>query len=289
MFPCTDRHFGAFLLHYRPDIAMHHAAFKKSPSLLKEPMKEMLNFFEPLDLPPSLYLSGCVTEFLIATGQFRDLSEARNQFLLNLAGDSELGYPSAQCVSVPIALCSPLASILNPSRTLRDSHTISQNATAAALYKQETTRMVCLFYIHATLWRYRNNPTQTDAYMRRIVQEVQRNGLAFSKSLDALNWVLVWLCLDDPNLDLGKNEMGWKELTRMILRLMRVALKLGNKTWQSLERAMFDGLTGRKLLLEGDSSSPSTSPEVSGWPEHEVVWKNFMDQLTAPSGESTGH
>lgn len=283
MFPCTDRHFEAFLLQCRPDITMHHSVFKRSQSSLENPVKKILEFSElPLDLPLSLYLSGYVMEFLLVTSQFRDLSDTRNECLLSSNEMGRVGYPSARCSSVSAAFRSTLASILDPGSMESKTHTISQNTIASALYRRETSRVMCLFHIHAMLWIYRHDTWQTDAYMQRLVREVQRNGLVSSKSLGALNWVLVWLCLSDSNLNLAKMEMGWKMLTRMVLRLLRVALRLSHRSWQCLEDAMFGSLVGTTRARErgeGETLRNSeTSREVHNWLEPEVVWKDIMSQ-----------
>lgn len=275
--PCTDSLFRAFLLRCRPDIAMHHATHKRPLSCLAQVTSEVMDLSESLDIPPTLYLSGCVTEFLVVTRQFQELSEARNEYLTNGCKADGAVYASAECSSVVTAFRSPLASILDPGGLLVDYHTNSQNAGAAAMYKSKTTRMVCLFRIHTMLWRHRQNVTQTDEYMDRVVQEVQRNGLASSKSLDALSWVLVWLCMSDSDSGQANNEMGWRGLTRMVQRLMRVALRLNPQSWRSLENAMFEGLAGKRLQCDADSAR---NRGVYPWPGSEEVWEDFMTKWT---------
>ncbi|KIW94078.1 uncharacterized protein Z519_05394 [Cladophialophora bantiana CBS 173.52] len=259
---------------------MEHAAFSRTLPSAKQPAEEVLEFFEPLDLPPSLYFSACVTEFLLVTKQFRELSEMRDQVLADRSGKFQSPYASAQCISVPNAFNSPLHSILNPDCTVRESYKINQSPTPATLYKADTTRMVCLFYIHATLWRYRHQPEQTDAYMQHVVRDVQRNGLESSKSLDALNWVLVWLCLSDEFLKANNNEMGWQELTRLILRLVRVARRLSKQIHRNLEFAMFESLLGKQhsFVASGVACMQhfDTTTEDCRWPDPEAVWKEFM-------------
>ena len=214
--------------------------------------------------------------------QFRGLSDARNQYMLGKKEVNRLGYPSASCSSVPTAFRSPLASILNPGRMLVEFHTISQNQVAAALYKHEITRVVCLLHIHTMLWVHRDDKLQTDTYMWRIVKEVRRNGLASSKSLDALSWVLVWLCLSDNSSDSEEIKIGWKEITRMVLRLLRVALRLRPRNWQYLEYTMFESLVGTaQSPIQGEADSPSshaTSRERNHWLDPEEVWKDVMSQ-----------
>lgn len=282
MFPCTDRHFGRFLLRYRPDVAVCHAAFRRKSAALKPPVEEIENFVEPLDLPPDLFLSACVTEFVMVTAQFRELSEKRLGYQRNLSpgGWRGLSFAPTQWESISNIFCSTLHPILSPSRQILESVTISQNSTASELYTPDTTRLICLLHIHTMLWRYRDNPTQAEIYMLRIAHEIKRNGLGATKSLDALNWVLVWICLNSDGLHSDQDELGWKELTRLIARLMRVARCLSRRSWKILEYTLFESLGSRRPLYLEDLDathelSKHREDEIK-WLEPEVVWEESM-------------
>ncbi|OQV03350.1 Fungal specific transcription factor domain-containing protein [Cladophialophora immunda] len=258
-FPCTDRHFGLFLLNYRPDVGMEHTTLSGTSPFDKQPVDDVLEFCDPLDLPPNLYLSACVTELLLVTRQFRELSEARNQLREDQESQRPSPYPSAWCFSVSNAVRSPHFSILNPESMQLGPCSVNNNEKAKSSQKHDTTRLVCLFYIHATLWRYRHEPTETDS------------------------WVLVWLCLSDENLKTDDKEIGWRGLTRLVSRLTRVAGRLGKQSRRNLELAMFEGLVGQQQLSavgQGERGKSAEHPNrTTGgwrWPEPEEVWKEFI-------------
>ncbi|OAP59264.1 hypothetical protein AYL99_06562 [Fonsecaea erecta] len=290
-FPCTDRYFGFFLLHCRPDVAMRHAVFSKRSPSAKLPVEEVLEFRDPLDLPPSLYFSACITEFLLVTGQFRELSSARNRHLTDQCGQFSALYASAKCTSVSNALHPKLRSILNPDRSPTESCSAKKNATSAGLEMHDAMGMVCLFYIHATLWRYRHEPAETDRYMQRLVQDVERNSLQSSQTLSALNRLLVWLCLTDENLKTDDGEMGWRGLTRLVSRLTRVASRLSEQSRKNLELAMFEGLGGKQqssMAGEVDHvGPPRATAEDCRWPNPEKVWKGLIGS-SWPSSQKLG-
>jgi hypothetical protein len=75
--------------------------------------------------------------------------------------------------------------MLQPSRLLPN---INRNAAAAHVYQPDTVRLACLFYIHATIWSYRNEPFRTDAYMSHINSQTIQNNLDRSGNVEGLSW-----------------------------------------------------------------------------------------------------
>ncbi|OAG39730.1 hypothetical protein AYO21_06005 [Fonsecaea monophora] len=280
-FPCTDRHFGTFLLNCRRDVATKHPAFNRISPIARQPIEEVQEFCDPLDLPPSLYFSACITEFLSVTKEFRELSIARSQFLADPSTESRSAYASARCRSVSDAFSSALQWILSPDYTPTESDRTKQKSTSAAVKQQNAMGLVCLFYIHATLWRYRHEPVETDGYMKSVVEKVQRNGLELSKSLDALSSLLVWICVSDENLKIEDKQVGWRGLTRLVSRLSRVALGLSRRNRRNLELALFEGLRGRtqpSMIEEVECvESPEPTTDDCICPDFEGIWKQLIE------------
>jgi hypothetical protein len=236
-------------------------SFMQSQPQIPQP-PHSLHFFDPLELPQQLYLHACVYEFLAMISQFRKLSSARNNYNPRSPSVASLRYPSAECITVASTFrsSSPLHTILLPSRPLPN---LNANAAAASVYEQDTTRLACLFYIHTTLWSYRNEPFRTDGYVAHIASQTVRNSLDRSGSVEGLSWVLLWMCLSerDEGVDDGLGR------TRLVLRLMRVARKLDKGSWKLLERALFDALVG--VGEEGGEGE---------WIGEETVWEEVMGE-----------
>jgi hypothetical protein len=230
------------------------------------PNSASTEFFDPASLPPEIYLQACTIEFLQMLSSFRALSTARNSYRSNPSLAS-LRYPSAECFSVSSTFrpSSPLYTMLLPSRLLPN---INRNASAAKVYEQDTVRLACLFYIHATLWSYRNEPFRTDAYLAHVSSQTIQNNLDQSRNVEGLSWVLIWVCLSER--DEGYDAR--MERTRLILRLMRVGRKLRYESRRRVEMAMFDALVGLKPPEEEKGYGQR------GWIDSETVWKEVFEE-----------
>lgn len=247
--PCRDKAFSEFI-ESQPDIARPNTG---------------LPIFDPLALPPQLYLNMCICEFLLCLSRFRTLSSARTGYHPANPSLASLRYPAAECFSVANTFRpnSPLHKILLPSRPLPNLNT---NAAAAHVYEQDTTRLACLFYIHATLWSFRNEPFRTDGYIARISSQTVENNIDRSGSVEGLSWILVWVCLSERDEDADERM----ERTRLVLRLMRVGRKLGLESWRRLETTLFDALVGFSKGTE----------HVGGveWLEPATVWEEVLGE-----------
>jgi hypothetical protein len=227
--PCQDQAFTTYLYAHRPDVAIFLTS--RHLSTPAESEHELPQFFDALDIPPQRYLSACISEFLVTLGQFRVLSRSRTSFSLQkgILG-LNTSFSASECVSVRSAFRpkSPLNRTLLPSRQLAKSGSINANTNAAYIYEQETMRLASLFYLHATLWAHRNDPDHTDAYMAHVVSQTVQNNIDSSCNVETLSWILLWICLSDESETLKQRLSR----TRLVLRLMRVARKLGSKSWR---------------------------------------------------------
>lgn len=247
------------------------SSFLQAQSNLGLPPSSMPpHFFDPADLPPQLYLHACSLEFVLMLSSFRTLSTARNSYCyLSPESMASLAYPSAECFSVASAFRSnsSLYTMLQPSRLLPN---INRNAAAARVYQPDTVRLACLFYIHATVWSYRNEPFRTDAYMSHINSQTIQNNLDRSGNVEGLSWVLIWVCLSERDEEYDARM----EQTRLILRLMRVARKLGYESRRHVENKMFDALVGVKPVA--NTGSEGDRLDEQEWIKSGTVWEEVF-------------
>lgn len=262
--PYSDKTFTAFVVSRREEL----------PTLPCLPAS--FHFFDPADLPPRLYLHACVFEFLQMIRNFHSLSSARNTYSINNPSLSSLRFPAAECVSVSSTFRpnAPLHSTLLPSRPLPN---LNANAAAAQVYEQDTTRLGCLLYIHATLWSHRGAPFRTDAYVAHIASQTIQNNIDRSGSVEGLSWILIWVCLTERDEHINERM----ERTRLILRLMRVARKFGLESWRRLEKGLFEGLVGAGGHMEAGNREREREWERrrdgdNEWIEPTIVWREAI-------------
>lgn len=174
------------------------------------------------------YFRICCQEFTIHLRKFQTLSLARKSVQPNANV-----FKSSSCASVEYAFKpgSPLHQILYPPAQ-------SQPSSQHDFYSPDAYRLACLFHIHSALYAYKDLPSRTDAYIAHLQSQVAWNNLDRSHSLEGLSFVVLWVLLterDDP--------MQEKlEITRLVLRLMKVSRRLTSHSWRSLEQVLFQWL-----------------------------------------------
>jgi hypothetical protein len=200
------------------------------------------------------YFRICCQEFTIYLRKFQVLSLARRsvQSGLNV-------FNSAVCASVEYAFRpgSYLHQILCPPSGQPPS---SQHT----FYSQDVYRLACLFYIHSTLYAYKDLPFRTDAYIAHLQSQVVWNNLDKSCSVEGLSYVILWVLLAERD-DLMQEKL---ERTRLVLRLMKVSRKLTTQSWRLLENVLFQWLCPRRpgLVLTNQWNPEQISSEALGQP-----------------------
>jgi hypothetical protein len=106
--------------------------------------------------------------------------------------------------------------------------------------------------------------------MSHINSQTIQNNLDRSGNVEGLSWVLTWVCLSERDEEYDA-RMG---RTRLILRLMRVARKLGYESRRHVENKMFDALVGVKLVA--NTGSEGNRLDEQEWIESGTVWEEVF-------------
>jgi hypothetical protein len=106
--------------------------------------------------------------------------------------------------------------------------------------------------------------------MSHINSQTIQNNLDRSGKVEGLSWVLIWVCLSERDEEYDARM----ERTRLILRLMRVARKLGYESRRHVENKMFDALVGVKPVA--NTGSEGNRLDEQEWIESGTVWEEVF-------------